>query len=1027
MYDVDWTKIKNGAETFEELAREYVKDIFSFPYGKWEKTSTTHDGNKDAYTIIIGFHPELLENEVWWMEAKYSTERIYLSRFKLDATIVSSIFNQSISKIIFVTNIDIKAKVISDVRTALYSATSCKEVYFCTKKTLEFWLYQNPSIYQKYFIGILPIPSGIKDLFVSEDIKVYSVLNTMRDVSSLKSITTNRLYEAHFKVVSNCQQQIKITSAQKGIKRLSSLYVDIQQGENPVVVQFKIEDKFFNYAKHSTDGIIENNLCFFKLNNNVPILTQYPLSISTNENTQLIIESQENFERNFQKYKFKQQASYWLVDGTTGCGKTTLIQKCAEEKAIKKINYRFIDFSKNVTQNVSELISVVFFIFFPYMYSEDITVDYLETLEINLEFKEVLCELKKINLNEYSLQRVIKVFEDFKNILFSCDLQINPQIIVLDNVQLLSENNIKILFSLLEGTQKLPIMYILSCNSYFMENSAFRQRKNQLVFKCYHMELTVNDIIQNMEKIFLFSFDISNGIIEYVFPNIIVFKIYVNYVMELGNDIANLDDFILSYITFKRNYVSDEYINRQFSDISEKDIRIWETCQEIYNYETGIKIAEGNKEQIEFLLRYGLIKYNEVNNLVPINDIYLIHYRRRYLCISDSTNPVEHLVWQLSTTLLSNELENYYAQIHKMRENEEFQTVNYILESCFENNSLDTYKKIWGDEIFYLLYFEYTYAAINCNNTITGYDNLQYIYTHIKGTSSIRLGKLLLEIIFELINCDYNNGRYSACRDYYEIFNTQFSILAKKGEINKDCKKNLFWVLGTGYMIFIDSVEGNINALDDAQKHKDFLLDSYPFHYVNFCRQFSKTLYTRDWKLACEWQMLAYNAVKERENQESKQVLTVNFDFYFTQYLKTQDPDYLKEMKKTLSISKSKIYSSYRHQLFLYCGLLYTLDSIDEADALFVKDIITLRPIRQKMKGHYYMLMSLHFLKHDNILDAQKYTGKTLETLKGLKEFEKLTSHNDLVLKNTSIAKMKFQFCTSDVLNEDTFYIDSRM
>ena len=104
MYDIDWTKIKNDSKGFEDLAREYVKDVFSFPYGEWKETSTTHDGNKDAYTIIIGFHPNLLENEVWWMEAKYSTERMYLSRFKLDATIVSSIFNRSVSKIIFVTN-----------------------------------------------------------------------------------------------------------------------------------------------------------------------------------------------------------------------------------------------------------------------------------------------------------------------------------------------------------------------------------------------------------------------------------------------------------------------------------------------------------------------------------------------------------------------------------------------------------------------------------------------------------------------------------------------------------------------------------------------------------------------------------------------------------------------------------------------------------------------------------------------------------------------------------------------------------
>ena len=119
-------KAVKRSKGFEDLAREYVKDVFSFPYGEWKETSTTHDGNKDAYTIIIGFHPNLLENEVWWMEAKYSTERMYLSRFKLDATIVSSIFNRSVSKIIFVTNIEIKAKVISDVRTALYNGTSCK-------------------------------------------------------------------------------------------------------------------------------------------------------------------------------------------------------------------------------------------------------------------------------------------------------------------------------------------------------------------------------------------------------------------------------------------------------------------------------------------------------------------------------------------------------------------------------------------------------------------------------------------------------------------------------------------------------------------------------------------------------------------------------------------------------------------------------------------------------------------------------------------------------------------------------------
>ena len=145
--------------------------------------------------------------------------------------------------------------------------------------------------------------------------------------------------------------------------------------------------------------------------------------------------------------------------------------------------------------------------------------------------------------------------------------------------------------------------------------------------------------------------------------------------------------------------------------------------------------------------------------------------------------------------LLPKELEDYYREIHTMRCNEEFQTVNYILENVFEHSSLDIYKRTWGEEWFYLLYFEYTYAAINCNSTITGYDNLQYIFQNIKGASSERLRVLLLEIIFELINCDYNNSKYSNCKEYYEIFNSQFSTLVRQGIIKENCTKIFFGFL----------------------------------------------------------------------------------------------------------------------------------------------------------------------------------------------------------------------------------------
>lgn len=1027
MYNIDWTSIKDGSKGFENLARDYVKDVFSFPYGQWKKTKDTHDGNKDAYTIIIGYHPQLLENEVWWMEAKYSTERIYLSRFKLDATIVSSIFNHSVKKIIFITNIDIRAKVISDIRTALYNGTSCREAHFCTRKALEFWLYKNPDIYNTYFNNSLPITPDSTDLFISEDINIYSVLNKMRDVSSLNSIVANKIYEAHFKIISNCDQIVTISSARRGIKRLSSPNIDIQSGENAVAVQFVVKDIFFEHKKYSYDGTEENNLCLFKINKKIPVIAQHTLSILKNEKTQIKITSQMKFEEDFMKYKIKQHASYWLIDGATGCGKTTLIQRCAEEKAANNIDYRHISFIDSANSNNLELVSLIFFIFFSYMYMDDITREYLETLDIEPFFKKILCDIKLFSTNEEELVKYIEVLRSSQKQIYPDGVQVNSKIIVLDNLELLDKNNLQLLFFILQTTQKFPIMFILACNSYFIENKYFIMNMSSLAFERYHLELTVNDIIENMDSIFSFAFDIADGTIEYFFPNIIVFNIYISYVIEIYDSIDNLDDFILTYIAFKQNYMSNEYINRLFTMVSQKYPTAWNVCQEIYNYRNGTALSNSNQKEVGLLLKYGLIKYNEFNNLIPINDLYFLHYRKKYICISDTSNPIEHVIWELSNTLSPNQLEKYFQKIHNMRCNEEFQTVNYILETVFESSSLDMYKNVWGEELFNLLYYEYTYAAINCNNTITGYDNLQYIYNNIKGASSERLKLLLLEIIFELINCDYNNGKYLNCKKYYKLLNDTFSVLAVRGIVQKEREKNLFWVLSTGYMLLIDSTEGKADSLINAIKYREFLLENYQFHYINFSSQFSKTLYIHDWDNACKWQKLAYDAIDKSESNVSKQSLKVEFNFFFTQYLQTGNGSWLKKMQSRMLAAKYNIYSSFRHQLFLYCGLLYILNSIDEADTLFIKDVISLRPIRQKMKGHYYMLLALHFLKHRDVVNAKKYIQKSIVTLDGLKAFQIIPIHNNIVLNNIPFEEIRYKYCTSGSLASNTFYLDPRM
>lgn len=96
-------------------------------------------------------------------------------------------------------------------------------------------------------------------------------------------------------------------------------------------------------------------------------------------------------------------------------------------------------------------------------------------------------------------------------------------------------------------------------------------------------------------------------------------------------------------------------------------------------------------------------------------------------------------------------------------------------------------------------------------------------------------------------------------------------------------------------MLLIESTENSDNVLKEAEEHRNFLLDNYPHHYIDFCIQFSKTLYIRNWDMACEWQKLAYDSIHKRNTSESKQALKVEFSFYFTQYLRTGNAYFLKK------------------------------------------------------------------------------------------------------------------------------------
>lgn len=152
-YKISWSDLKDGYRGFEKLAVRYVQCTYD---SKFEHTRDTRDGNKDArlvrdeFTIVIGFQKAEKFPEEWWMEAKFSEEKKQITRYRLDATLVSAILKGTVGRIIFVTNIQVDAQTVNDIRQAITCTTRCKEVDFCTRDCLEYWLYQNPDILKEF-------------------------------------------------------------------------------------------------------------------------------------------------------------------------------------------------------------------------------------------------------------------------------------------------------------------------------------------------------------------------------------------------------------------------------------------------------------------------------------------------------------------------------------------------------------------------------------------------------------------------------------------------------------------------------------------------------------------------------------------------------------------------------------------------------------------------------------------------------------------------------------------------------------
>lgn len=1042
---IRWELIQDGAAGFEALAVEYVSAEYRYPCGKWKHTQQTRDGNKDAYTIIIGYHPYVDQNETWWMEAKYSEKSgtRYLSRFRLDATIVSSLFHRKVTKIIFVTNFELRAKTISDIRVGLQRAIGCQEVRFATKSTLEYWLSENPDIYSRYFSLPALSVERLDALFASEDIDVYPYPSTQGEAEKCTSLYMQKTYQAYFKLVSDHPRHIQLKPAQKGIKILSPA-IDVPKGESPVRVLFCLTEKFCPYCEKE-DGTQKNDLSFFKLENGRRVLLAEPLDILENTELRLSVQAQKEIETELCNaciaFCKRPQTKISFLYGASGIGKTYIIQRIMDNPCLRNRLVFYHNFSEDHLENAAYMLLMVFFAIFPYLNPTDIEPDYLEQINKNAEISPWLIQFAQFREQPAVLEQKFQAYCDARGTIFPNLCEYNPRFIFLDNIQNLDQVSCSFLLSLLREiwNKKYPFFWLLSGQNHVLESDFYLNMRQMCPVQEYESVLDDADIISNIKAFTSFSLEGYGGVVEEYFPNLIILINFLKYVqLHPAEELDSLGSFLLIYAGFINGNMGEELVLESFSNTLANQA-LSSLCKAVYMTQNGISVTKDDSRAARALLQTGLVKLDQRNRLIPFHDIYVGIFRRAYQISKRELNEayvgeLDELRDRILFPASPDDIVALANRITALRHAGRFRSVCYILGSYFEhprsNTSVGLLKTPYHEAVYYQLYFDYAYATVNSSRSHIGYDCFETIYREIKNKTSKKIRLLKLEVLFELMNSDYNILRFSNAMERYTQFQKTLSQLIRWGIVLPPRSENEMYVLCENMRILIQSARGKRRSEQMFLRWREILKNSpFPHQYIDFHVRYAHTLYTIDPKRALQYTKEAYDLLPDASNpahEVSKQWCLVSFQYYYLRIMIERDFSLLSVLEETADRAQKDFYSSYRHRNLALCGILYMRRDAERADERFLRDMAHPRHLRNKLKGFYYEILALHHLFRGEFSQAEGALEQAAIIFETAPSYLRIVRHNRKVLQRALFSIKRIDFCLGEPLKRDWYYVDPR-
>lgn len=1032
--NIDWEKIIDDFSGFEKLAVQFIKS--KHQNIKWEKTSQTRDGNADAIAIVMGFQTNENQPPQWWMEAKYSTCMKRLTRYRIDSTVVSAIHDGTVEKVIFVTNVTIDAKTISDITETLRCSSRCQEVEFYTKSSLEYWLLTNPDIYANFFQyedGFLPILSD--DFIVSQEITYYDATSNLTIFKEpQKELIIGKAYDAYIGIWASKDIRdlsISICNNLKGVQFLSKKKgIQLSRGENVLRFQFILKE---NYGYKNTKSknlpmpVFEMHGVKLQPCQHIAVLGQKTYSLKLTSQEKILKQLRDSY-----KY-YIQNAEPCVVtlEGKADVGKSMTLIKFLGECSANKYVIFYREFTESVKENAQILMYLVIYMLFPYVSPETIDKSFLNNISV-IEIKDLLLNfIKYKNDCENILSHIESLLE--KTALFPNSMSINKRIIVLDNMQLLNEKSSffvsKIICEIYE--KRLPVYFVICGQPHYFKLNSYKYLLEHCVTLPLNLELSTDDILSNCNIVPEEKYNLAE--IEFFELNATSLLLFQRYLFSEKTKVSNMQELIISLRLFWLSDIIERHILSCFRTVflQGKAYRI--LLDKIYWSCQPINFSEVSEYELEInnLLKDSLIKYNANGEIISNCSIYQACYRKHFSPdmqnLNYSPGSSEDLRIKLLTSIDLIVLSECLAKIENLFQCGSYFELDYILKDVFISDKHIVLKNIFKTHEYYRLYYIYAYAIHQNGETQKSQAVFAKIQQETKKFYQANLLHLSLKCLWELGVISYENMEYEKVleqkKEAEKLIQKINIIIPENMEIRHYINYHDFRVLKV-------LIQRECEFQQTEKLYKGYLTDmeTFGFHYraLSFSARYALTLCSTNIVLCIKLLYDTGQVVLSEYGEYDKHYLWCMFYYYFYKMIAEDNPSYFEKVSYFHGQMRINQYGNYRKKLYALAAYFYSKDDISMGNHYLFQDTIFPYESRNRYQAFYYETLALHEILKGNSNEAIGYLDTAIDYLNNIESYLLIPIHNKKLLAENKFSANKIRFLLDEGLDESTYYIDPK-